>query len=45
MEVLKHRYYPIVAFHSNVRRPYHHGENIEAFCRLIDLTLKRELGE
>lgn len=44
MELLRHRYYPIVAFHNDARRPYRHGENIEAFCRLIELTLKRELG-
>lgn len=44
MELLKHHYYPIVAFHNDARRRYRHGENIEAFCRLIELTLRRELG-
>jgi hypothetical protein len=44
MELLNHRYYPIVAYHNNARRPYPHGEDIEAFCRLIALTLARELG-
>ncbi len=45
MELLEHRYYPIVAYHNDARRPYRHGENIEAFCRLIELTLRRELRE
>jgi len=45
MELLKHRYYSIVSYHNDARRLYRHGENIEAFCRLIDMTLARELNE